>query len=319
MHLSEGTLPPLHAAVGWAVTLPLVAWSLAGLRLAATADDDGPELRRALLPAATSLLFAATLLPLPVPVVGATSHLCLTPVLALLLGVRAIVWPTFFVLLLQALFFAHGGLTTLGANTISLGLVGPLAAIGAFRLLRTLKTRPAIALGTACVAGDLAVYLADATFLAVGLADASPPLVTFGAVILGFAPVQVPLAVLEGFLGVTLVRRLGRRRPDAVPEAVRVEPPAPSGLRTTHALGAVLVGFCGLWCLTLTGCEVTGIDDSVFGAIAGKAGRAPTDVMLDLGGGELGLAVSIALPFVFGFLVGRTWERLGQGHHGDPS
>ena len=29
-----------------------------------------------------SLLFAATLLPLPVPVLGATSHICLTPVLA---------------------------------------------------------------------------------------------------------------------------------------------------------------------------------------------------------------------------------------------
>ena len=37
---------------------------------------------------------------------------------------------TFFVLLLQALFFAHGGLTTLGVNTLTLGVLGPIVTIG---------------------------------------------------------------------------------------------------------------------------------------------------------------------------------------------
>ena len=39
------------------------------------------------------------------------------------------------VLLLQALFFAHGGITTLGVNTITLGLIGP----GMIRLVRFSK------------------------------------------------------------------------------------------------------------------------------------------------------------------------------------
>jgi cobalt/nickel transport system permease protein len=313
MHLAEGTLPPLHAAIGWAVAIPLVAWSLADLRPGtAEVDQDRPESRRALLPAATSLLFAATLLPLPVPVVGATSHLCLTPLLGLLLGARAVIWPTFFVLLVQALFFAHGGLTTLGANTVSLGVIGPVAAIGVFRLLHGLKIRPALALASACVVGDLAVYLGDAVILAIALSEAAPPLVTFGAVAVGFAPVQVPLAVLEGWLGVTLVRRLSRRRPAAVPEPMRFDADGPLRLRATGALVAFLsVG-------VLVGCEATGIDDSVFGTIAERGGRAPTDILLDLSGGEFGLAMSVLLPFVFGFVVGRTWERLGQRDHGTP-
>lgn len=295
------------------MAIPLVAWSLADLRPGAAAiDQDRPETRSALLPAATSLLFAATLLPLPVPVFGATSHLCLTPLLGLLLGARAIIWPTFFVLLLQALFFAHGGLTTLGANTVSLGIIGPVSAIGLFRALRRLKIRPALALASACVVGDLAVYLGDAVILASALAEAAPPLVTFSTVAVGFAPVQVPLAVLEGWLGVTLVRRLGHRRPDAVPESLRF------AAERSISVGAAGVLAVLLSSAALAGCEARGIDDSVFGAIAQRAGQAPTDVLLDLSGGEFGLAVSVLLPFVFGFLAGRSWERLGQRDHDTP-
>jgi len=313
MHLAEGTLPPLHAAVGWAVAIPLVAWSLGGLRSGtAEVDEDRPDSRRALLPAATSLLFAATLLPIPIPVVGATSHLCLTPLLGLLLGARAVIWPTFFVLLVQALFFAHGGLTTLGTNTVSLGVIGPLAAIGLFRLLRGLKIHVKFAVATACVVGDLAVYFGDAAILAIALAEAAPPLVTFGAIAMGFAPVQVPLAVLEGWLGVTLVRRLSRRRAAAVPESMHFDADASLRLRAN----GTLVNFLSVG--VLVGCEATGIDESVFGTIAERGGRAPTDVLLDLSGGELGLAMSVLLPFVFGFVVGRTWERMGQRDHDIP-
>ena len=49
-----------------------------------------------MIAAVTSVLFAATLLPLPVPVVGATSHICLTPLFALIVGVRRVVCTDFY-------------------------------------------------------------------------------------------------------------------------------------------------------------------------------------------------------------------------------
>ena len=112
MHLAEGVLP-LSQAIAWsALAAPTVFWSLRGEQRTRRNTPSSSVI----MAGATSLLFAGTLLPLPVPVVGATSHICLTPVLALIVGVRRIVWPTFFVLLLQAVFFAHGGLTTLGGQ-----------------------------------------------------------------------------------------------------------------------------------------------------------------------------------------------------------
>ena len=99
MHLAEGMLP-LEQAIGWsAVGAVALAWSIHGERRSKN-ESESPSV---LMAGVTSLLFAATLLPLPVPVIGATSHICLTPILALIVGVRRIVWPTF-VLLLQAVF-----------------------------------------------------------------------------------------------------------------------------------------------------------------------------------------------------------------------
>ena len=101
MHLAEGMLP-IGQVIGWsAVAAPVLIWSIRGEQLARREKPSSSVL----MASATSLLFAATLLPLPVPIVGATSHICLTPLLALIVGVRRIVWPTFFVLLLQAFFF----------------------------------------------------------------------------------------------------------------------------------------------------------------------------------------------------------------------
>ncbi|MEM6929974.1 MAG: energy-coupling factor ABC transporter permease, partial [Myxococcota bacterium] len=235
------------------------------------------------------------------PVVGATSHICLTPVLALVVGVRRIVWPTFFVLLLQAVFFAHGGLTTLGVNTLTLGLLGPLATAGLWAVLRRLGADGALGLGLACGLGGLSVYVADAVVLAAALSDVAAPSTTMMGVLLGFAPVQVPLAALEAVASVGIVRLLATRRPDLLPDPLRT-------LRRVSVSGASVVLLS-----VLSGCTYEGIDGTVFGAAAESAGRPPTASLVDLSHGEVGLAMSILVLFGLGFVAGRSWERLLGG------
>ena len=306
MHLAEGVLP-LGQGLAWsAAAAPAVYWSLRGEQ---RTRRDTPS-SSVVMAGATSLLFAGTLLPLPVPVVGATSHICLTPVLALVVGVRRIVWPTFFVLLLQAVFFAHGGLTTLGVNTLTLGLLGPLVTVGLRALLQRLGVDGALLLAIACGAGGLSVYVADAAVLAVALSDAAAPATTFGAVLIGFAPVQLPLAVLEAVASVGIVRLLATRRPDLLPNSLR-------RLRTVSAPVAPVTP--ALLVIGLSGCAWEGIDGSVFGATAESAGRPPTGSILDLSQGEIGLAMSILILFGMGFIAGRAWEWvLGRGRDAPP-
>ena len=299
MHLAEGVLP-LSQAAGWSlVAAAALGWSLRGEQRARQEETSS-----VIMSGATSLLFAATLIPLPVPVVGATSHICLTPVLALVVGTRRIVWATFFVLLLQAVFFAHGGLTTLGVNTLTLGFMGPVATVALWSLLRRLGAQGTVGLGLACGLGGLLVYVVDAVVLAAALSDTAQPMVTFTGVVMGFAPVQVPLAVLEAAVSVGIVRLLSERRPDLLPESL-------------HALGrATLAGASTLALLLvigLSGCTYEGIDGSVFGAVAEAAGKPPTDSLVDLSQGELGLAMSIVVLFGLGFVAGRSWEQAQLG------
>ncbi len=305
MHLAEGVLP-LNQAIAWStLAAPAVYWSL---RREQRTRRDTPS-SSVVMAGATSLLFAGTLLPLPVPVVGATSHVCLTPVLALVVGARRIVWPTFFVLLLQAVFFAHGGLTTLGVNVLTLGLLGPLTTVGLWALLRRLGADGALGLALACGVGGLSVYVADAVVLAVALSDVTLPATTFGAVLLGFAPVQIPLAVLEAVASVGIVRLLATRRPDLLP----------SSLRSLRRVSAPLASAMLLLLATgLSGCAYEGIDGTVFGATAEGAGRPPAESILDLSQGELGLAMSILILFGMGFVAGRSWERVLAGGRDAP-
>ncbi|MEL6345834.1 MAG: energy-coupling factor ABC transporter permease [Myxococcota bacterium] len=302
MHLAEGMLPLNQAIVWSALAAPAVLWSLRGEQQV----RDTPS-SSVIMAGATSLLFAGTLLPLPVPVVGATSHICLTPVLSLIVGVRRIVWPTFFVLLLQAVFFAHGGLTTLGSNTLTLGLLGPLTTAGLWAVFHRIGFNGALGLAVACGVGGLSVYVADAVVLAMALSDVTAPATTFGAVLLGFAPVQVPLSVLEAIASVGIVRLLATRRPDLLPKALRTFRAGP--IRDTSIVGLLLM-------IGLSGCAYEGIDGTVFGATAEGAGRPPTESIVDLSQGEMGLAMTILILFGLGFLAGRSWERLFGGEHG---
>ena len=301
MHLAEGVLP-VGQAIGWtAAAAPVVAWSIRG----AQKESAPPPITMA---GVISILFAATLLPLPVPALGATSHICLTPVLALLVGIRHIVWPTFFVLLLQAVFFAHGGLTTLGVNTLTLGFLGPLTAVGLWALLRKLNAANGLGLAISCGVGDLSVYLADAVVLALGLSDAVAPSTTFIGVLLGFAPIQIPLAVLEAIVSVGIVRTLATRRPDLLPSSLHSLRKAGASVKSVAVV--LLVAVASL------GCRYEGIDGTVFGATAEKSGRPPTASLIDFSQGEVGLAMTIIILFGLGFAAGRGWERFfGRGRH----
>lgn len=294
MHLSEGILPAAQA----------LAWSVASAPFAvhsARRLQQDPS-RRGLLGVATALAFAVTLFPIPVPGLGATSHMCATPFLALILGPAALALPMTLALALQALLFAHGGLSTLGANVFTLGIAGPWLAWSLARLLRAAGVGPRLAAGLACGLGAAGVYVLDALMLGLALRGTQP----FGhwvkVALLGFAPVQAPLLLLEGILSALLIAALAARREDLVPAWLR-----PVANRTLPAaLGLLLL----LLPLQVRAAEpMKGLDEKVMEKAAEDAGRHPKP-LLDLTEGETGLALFMAGGLGAGFILGRHWERL---------
>jgi len=206
MHIMEGFLPVAHAA-GWTLaSAPFLAWGLISLRRRLR---EQPE-QRMLLGVAAAFAFILSALKLP-SVTGSSSHPTGVGLGAVLFGPLAMVPVGFVILLFQALLLAHGGLTTLGANLFSLGIVGPFVAAGVFRALRGLGASLALGVFLAAALGDLATYLTTSVQLAWAFPD---PAGGFAASFTKFAGIfaltQVPLAIVEGLLTVAIFNGLAR-------------------------------------------------------------------------------------------------------------
>lgn len=105
------------------------------------------------------------------------------------------------VLIFQALLLAHGGLTTLGANTFSMAIAGPFLSFGLYRLCRKLKVNKNLSIFLAACLGDLFTYCVTSLQLALAYPAAEGGAAVSAAKFLGvFAPTQLPLAVVEGIL-----------------------------------------------------------------------------------------------------------------------
>ena len=121
MHIMEGYLP-----VGWAVAwgiicLPFIVAGFFSIKKRIAAS------RKNLVLLALCGAFAFVLSALKIPsVTGSCSHPTGVGLGAILFGPSAMAVIGVIILLFQALLLAHGGLTTLGANTFSMAIVGPL-------------------------------------------------------------------------------------------------------------------------------------------------------------------------------------------------
>jgi cobalt/nickel transport system permease protein len=210
MHLADGVLPASWCVVWALVALPFVffAWQ----RFDRQRRRDPRSMPLAAMVGAT--VFALSCMPIPVPFVGTCSHPCGTGLAAVLLGPLMAVLLTIVALALQALFLAHGGVTTFGADVVSMGVVGGFAGYAAFRAARAAGLGLWGAGFLAGLLSDWATYLTTAGELSLGLHGDRSLGGLFLAVVAAFVPTQLPLGILEGFLTGGALAFVAERRPE---------------------------------------------------------------------------------------------------------
>lgn len=221
MHISEGILPLTLAAGTTAVAVPVVAKGV--IEIKKKVDKD-PAVKP-LVGLVAAAVFVVSALPIPVPISGTVAHPTGIAIAAIILGPWAAATVTGVVLMLQALFMAHGGISSWGANTLNMGVFGALAAYGVYRLARETNLPLWVGLALAGALGDLVTYFGTAGTLALALAFDESVLAVAGTIFVLFLPTQIPLAILEALFTVGLFNFIRERRPDL---AVRMGLPAPS-------------------------------------------------------------------------------------------
>lgn len=134
MHIPDGFIaaqmyvPSYAAAAG--------AWAWGARRLKRNLREESIPLMAVM----TALAFVLSLIAIPLPG-GTTAHAVGIGLLAVLFGVWASFLAISLVLLLQALLFGMGGVTSLPINALSMGLLGSACACLAFASLRRWNLR----------------------------------------------------------------------------------------------------------------------------------------------------------------------------------
>ncbi len=195
MHISDGVLSAPVWLGGYVVTVGIAAICAKKMKA-----EDMP--RMAVM---TSAFFVASLIHVPL---GPTSvHLILNGLVGIILG------PLSFIsiltgLTLQALLFQHGGITTIGTNTIMMG-VPALLSYKIFGLHKRFRFRSSETI-FAAVAGASGVFF--------GTLILSALLVTTGSEFIGVAKyaalAHLPVMVIEGIITGFVVSFLMKIKPE---------------------------------------------------------------------------------------------------------
>ena len=150
MHIPDGYLAPATCAVTYAAAVPF--WIVASRRVGAMMQTKAVPL----IALVSAFCFVVMMFNVPLPG-GTSGHAVGMGIAAIVLGPWPAIAAISIALLVQAVFFGDGGLTTFGANSLNMAVVGVLVAYAVYRLIAgnaVLTSRRRV------VAGAMAGYVA---------------------------------------------------------------------------------------------------------------------------------------------------------------
>jgi len=154
MHIPDGYLGPLTCLVFYLIMIPI--WYLAFRK----AKEVLSEREIPTLSLLSAFSFIVMMFNFPVPD-GTTAHMVGGALITALLGPYAATISVTIALLIQALFFGDGGLTTFGANAFNMAFVLPFVAYAFIELFKRMikDERKAVILG-ASIGGYVGINVA---------------------------------------------------------------------------------------------------------------------------------------------------------------
>jgi len=206
--MADALLSPVVGGAFWVATAGAIAWC------AKKEQKEIDDRKVPLMGVMGAFIFAAQMINFTIPGTGSSGHIGGGMLLAILLGPRAAFLTIASVLVVQALFFADGGLLALGCNIFNLGffpcflayplLYKPIAGSG--------RNQRRIVAG-AILASIVGLQLGAAgVVLATVLSDVSAlPLQTF---LWAMLPIHLAIGLVEGVITAMVVIFVRQARPE---------------------------------------------------------------------------------------------------------
>ena len=206
MHIPDGILNPYACIAMYIVAFSFIAWAWWGMR------RNFPRSIIPLVAVVSALLLVVQIFEFPVAGGGSTWHFLGGTTISMVLGPFAGLISMTITLIIQALAFGDGGVTTFGANVFNMAVIGALS----FFIVKAFLSRKFSTKGLA-----LSMFVASfvsnvCTALAVGVEIGLFPMVgNLGGITVTVPSMliwYVPTGIIEGVVASSLIVSLSRLR-----------------------------------------------------------------------------------------------------------
>jgi cobalt/nickel transport system permease protein len=218
MHMADALLTPAVGGTMWAAAAGTIAYSSHKVR------NELDERKVPLMGVLGAFLFAAQMINFTIPATGSSGHLGGGLLLAILLGPYAAFLTIASVLVVQALFFADGGLLALGCNIFNMGFI-PAFIVYPFVYRKIIGSSPSqrrltiATLVSAIVGSQLGPFSVVLETVFSGIS--SLPFSTF---VLLMQPIHLAIGLIEGLVTVAIISFVYKARPEILQGALEARP-----------------------------------------------------------------------------------------------
>ena len=229
MHMADALLSPAVGATMWAGSIAAIGYASKKLKN----DIDNKTIP--LMGVMGAFIFAAQMINFTIPGTGSSGHLGGGMILTILLGPYAAFIVMASVLMVQALFFADGGLLALGCNIWNLGFYSCFIAYPLFYKPIAGNSRNLRRASTAAVLGVVVALQLGAFSVVLETLLSGKSELPFKSFLLLMQPIHLAIGLIEGIVTAGIVSYVRRARPELLDADFRSRP-AKSGVSLKNVL-----------------------------------------------------------------------------------
>jgi cobalt/nickel transport system permease protein len=239
MHMADALVSPAVGGTMWVVSAGLIGYCSAQAKK--QLDDRTAPLMGVL----GAFIFAAQMINFTIPATGSSGHLGGGLLLAILLGPSAAFLTISSILIVQALFFADGGILALGCNIFNIGFFPCLIAYPFFYKPITTGTPSRARIFTGAIIASIAALQLGSlgVVLETTLSRITElPLITFA---LFMQPIHLGIGLAEGLVTASIILFLHTARPELLNTPHHKLPAKKASILPvlkTFALAALIIG-----------------------------------------------------------------------------
>ena len=210
MHMSDSLVSLIVGGAMWVISAGGITFGAKKLK------NSIDEKKLPLMSVMGAFIFAAQMINFTIPFTGSSGHISGGMVLSIILGPYAGVLTLSSVLIIQALFFADGGLLSLGSNIFNIAFIPSFIVLpfvfNPIRQIKKLKNHLSIPVIISCIIalqlGSLGVVLQ--TYFS-GISELS-----FNKFVLLMQPIHLAIGIVEGLVTLSLITLIKELNPEII-------------------------------------------------------------------------------------------------------